>query len=123
MSCGSAMTNLHIYKDMAKLPPVRSKRASVMGDKALFANRRILFTPSGNNKLTSANSEQSIGASEQNPPSGSSNSKLPKELLVAPEPDVLPTCTSIQLPLVINEKGQINTSFVIFIASESEEGK
>uniref|UniRef100_A0A8D8V6D1 Protein GPR107 n=1 Tax=Cacopsylla melanoneura TaxID=428564 RepID=A0A8D8V6D1_9HEMI len=110
--CGSDMSNLHIYKDMSNLPPVRAKRASAMGDKALFANRRILMsnTGSGGNPKLPQESEGVIV-----PTNGGVNAP-------ASEGDVLSTCQSIHLPLVFNEKGQINASFVIFIASEAEEG-
>ncbi|KAI5730604.1 protein GPR107 isoform X1 [Diaphorina citri] len=119
VKCGSDMSNLHIYRDMSKLPPVRTKRSSIMGDQALFANRRILFVSNGPKEAGVPGSAVVNGAGSEVP---SGTGVLAGGVNGLGENDVLPTCTSIQLPLVFNQKGQINASFVIFIASEAEEG-
>lgn len=64
-------------------------------------------------------------SADKGPPKDESADKgPPKEKSDIVGTDNIPaTCSSIQLPLIINAKGQINASFVIYIATEAEEGE
>lgn len=171
VNCGLQMSNLHIYKDASKLPPVRTKRSpGSIGDKALFGHRRLLVNPPvseggseteppeplqvpkvdasspADNKVMFEkkdsvppkeiidNGPPKEKSAEKGPPKDESADKgppkdesadkgPPKEKSDIVGTDNIPaTCSSIQLPLIINAKGQINASFVIYIATEAEEG-